>query len=59
MVKFTSSRVLWFASLSSLKGNILFLSQSSTVTSSVLDSEEQKLHGNSVYCQSVTFNYKL
>lgn len=59
MVKFTSFGVLWFASLSSLKGNILFLSQSSTVTSSVLDPEEQKLHGNSVYCQSVTFNYKL
>lgn len=59
MVIFTSPGVFWFASLSSLKGNIVFLSQSSTVTSLVLDSEEPKLHGNSVYCQSVTFNYKL
>lgn len=59
MVKFTSPGVFWFASLSSLKGNIVFLSQSSTVTSLVLDLEEPKLHGNSVYCQSVTFNYKL
>lgn len=54
----SSDWVLWFAPFSSLQCSLLSLSLS------VLQSDHvpvigQKLHGNSDYCQSVTFNYKL